>query len=265
MGSGKIKYFTGELLGTFILVFFGCGSVAVSVLFGAFSSLFEVAFIWGLAVMFGIYAAKPFSDAHLNPAVSCAMLIAKRLPKKLFTTYVLGQFSGAILAAFVLYFLMSPALMVYEEAHQIVRGEANSFASACMFGEFYPNPGFSNKLGINEWQACFAEGLGTFLLVFMIFALTRNTFKQVELQPLYIGLTVTIIICIIAPFTQAGLNPARDFGPRLVAYIMGWKLAAFPSDSSGFFTVYMLSPVIGAVLAERLWSSIIILNTSRHE
>lgn len=260
MESGKIKNFTGELLGTFVMVFFGCGSVAVSVLFGAFSSLFEVAFIWGLAVMLGIYSARLFSDAHLNPAVSAAMLLAKRLPKKLFFTYVSGQFLGAVLAALVLYFLMSPALVVYEEAHQIIRGEANSFATACMFGEFYPNPGFASMVSISEWQACFAEGLGTFLLVFVIFALTSKNFQQLELQPLYIGLTVTIIICIIAPFTQAGLNPARDFGPRLVAYVMGWKWAAFPSDTTGFFTVYILSPVLGGLIAERLWSFLTVLH-----
>lgn len=254
MESGKIKNFTGELIGTFVLVFFGCGSVAVSVLFGAFSSLFEVAFIWGLAVIFGIFAARSFSDAHLNPAVSVAMLIAKRMSKKSFLPYVLGQFSGAFLAALLLYFLMSPAISVYELEHGIVRGEANSIATACMFGEFYSNPGFAKMVAIEEWQACFAEALGTFILVFMIFALTTERFQQADLQPLYIGFTVTIIICIIAPFTQAGLNPARDFAPRIVAYLMGWKGAAFPKDSSGFFTVYILSPIVGAIIAERSWS-----------
>lgn len=256
MESGNVKNFTGELIGTFILVFFGCGSVAVSVLFGAFSSLFEVAFIWGLAVIFGIFSARSFSDAHLNPAVSIAMLIAKRLAKKSFIAYVSGQFTGAFLAALLLYFLMSPALNVYELEHGIVRGEPDSYLTACMFGEFYPNPGFSKMIVINEWQACFAEALGTFILVFMIFALTTKKFQQADLQPFYIGFTVTIIICIIAPFTQAGLNPARDFAPRIVAYLMGWGAAAFPKDSTGFFTVYMLSPVIGAMAAERSWSII---------
>lgn len=254
MASVKIRNYTGELMGTFIMVFFGCGSVAVSILFNAFSSLFEVAFIWGLAVTFGIYAARSFSDAHLNPAVSVAMLIAKRLPKKLFATYVLGQFTGAILAALLLYFLMSPAIDVYESTHAIVRGEPNSIVTASMFGEFYPNPGFSDMLHINQWQASFAEAFGTFVLVFMIFALTTKRFQQVELQALYIGLTVTIIICIIAPFTQAGLNPARDFGPRLVAYFMGWKRAAFPIDATGFLTVYIAAPVVGAIIAERVWT-----------
>lgn len=73
---GKPCDFFGELIGTFILVFFGCGAVAVTVLFNAHTSLFEVAFIWGLAVTFGIYATRLMSAAHLNPAVSLAMKVS---------------------------------------------------------------------------------------------------------------------------------------------------------------------------------------------
>jgi glycerol uptake facilitator protein len=65
--------------------------------------------------------------------------------------------------------------------------------------------------------------------------------------PLFIGLTVSIIISIVAPLTQAGLNPARDFGPRLVSYLFGWGDIAIPGPRGGFFTVYILSPVLGAV------------------
>ena len=61
-------------------------------------------------------------------------------------------------------------------------------------------------------------------------------------------LTVSIIISVIAPLTQAGLNPARDFGPRLVAYILGWGEVAIPGPRGGFFTVYILSPVVGAIV-----------------
>jgi glycerol uptake facilitator protein len=66
---------------------------------------------------------------------------------------------------------------------------------------------------------------------------------------MFIGLTVTSIIGLIAPLTQAGLNPARDFGPRLIAWIFGWGSAAFPDQSGGFFFVYILAPIIGGMLA----------------
>ena len=69
------------------------------------------------------------------------------------------------------------------------------------------------------------------------------------LTPVFIGLTVTAVICSIAPLTQAGINPARDFGPRLVAIIMGWGDAALPDKTGGFFFVYILSPLIGGTLA----------------
>ncbi len=71
--------FVGEFIGTFILVFFGCGSVAVTVLFSAHVGLFQVAIVWGIGVALAIYATRHLSCAHLNPAVSIAMVVAKRM------------------------------------------------------------------------------------------------------------------------------------------------------------------------------------------
>ena len=86
----------------------------------------------------------------------------------------------------------------------------------------------------------------------MIFALTEgcNVGRPNDaLAPMFIGLTVSSIICLIAPLTQAGLNPARDFGPRLVAWASGWGNAAFPDYSGGFFYVYILAPIVGGIIA----------------
>jgi glycerol uptake facilitator protein len=97
-----------------------------------------------------------------------------------------------------------------------------------------------------------AEGFGSFLLVLMIFALTEgcNVGRPDDaLAPVFIGLTVAMIICLIAPLTQAGLNPARDFGPRLVAWLAGWGSAAFPDQAGGFFFVYIAAPICGGLLA----------------
>ncbi len=90
----------------------------------------------------------------------------------------------------------------------------------------------------------------------MIFALTEgcNVGRPNDaLAPVFIGLTVTSVICLIAPLTQAGLNPARDLGPRLVAWLMGWGDAAFPDRVGGFFHVYVLAPIVGAVAAARFF------------
>jgi glycerol uptake facilitator protein len=133
-----------------------------------------------------------------------------------------------------------------------------SVATAKMFGEFYPNPGGGARASLPLAMA--AEALGTFLLVLMIFALTEgcNVGRPDDaLAPVFIGLTVTSIICLIAPLTQAGLNPARDLGPRLVAWCAGWGSAAFPDRVGGFFHVYVLSPVCGAVAAARFFVRVI--------
>jgi glycerol uptake facilitator protein len=162
--------------------------------------------------------------------------------------FIGGQFLGAFLAGLTVYFLFGSSIKVFEDSHQIVRGSLESIQTAKMFGEFYSTPGVS--LGVGLPLAIAAETFGTFLLLLMIFALTEGCNvgrPDNALAPLFIGLTVTSIICLIAPLTQAGLNPARDFGPRMVAWIFGWGAAAFPDRSGGFFLVYMLGPVVGGL------------------
>ena len=251
--------YLGELLGTFILVFIGCGSVALDVIYGTFGSLTMVALVWGAGVALAIFATRNYSPAHLNPAVSVAMWFSKRYPLKKLGLYVISQFIGALLAGVALYLIFASDLAAFEIANSIVRGQPESAKSAMMFGEFYPNPGFPDIGNVSSGFAVLMEGLGTFTLVFVIFLLTDprgigSKLKIKNLIPILIGLTVTAIICVVAPYTQAGLNPARDFGPRLVAYFAGWNSAAFPDASIGFFTIYIIAPIAGGILAFRLHS-----------
>lgn len=244
------KEFKGETLGTFMLVLFGCGSVAVSVLFNAHQGLMQIALAWGIGVTLSIYLTRHLSNAHLNPAVTIAMVISKRMAAKKLPLYLTAQFLGAFLAGLAIYLLFSPSISAFENAHSLVRGSAESVQTAKMFGEYYTAPGSTSVVSLP--LAIGAEAFGTFLLVLMIFALTEgcNVGRPSDaLAPLFIGLTVSSIICLIAPLTQAGLNPARDFGPRMVSWIFGWKSAAFPDQSGGFFLVYILGPIVGAMLA----------------
>lgn len=247
-----MKAFVGEGIGTFVLTLFGCGSVAVAILFGEYSGIFQVGLIWGTAVTLAIYLTRYLSCAHLNPAVTLAMILSKRMSANKLLPYITAQLLGAFAAGLVLYLLFAPSIAAYESAHQIVRGTAASVDTARMFGEFYPNPGDAGAV-VSMPLAMFAEGFGTFLLVMFIFALTEgcNVGRPSDaLAPLFIGLTVSSIIFLVAPLTQAGLNPARDFGPRLVAWLMGWGEAAFPQPGSGgFFWVYIFSPLLGGTLA----------------
>lgn len=241
------KEFKGEALGTFLLVLFGCGSVAVSVLFNAHQGLMQIALAWGIGVTLSIYLTRHLSCAHLNPAVTLAMVMSGRMVARKIPVYLMAQFLGAFIAGLAIYLLFGPSISAFESAHSITRGSAESVQTAKMFGEYYVTPGSTSVVSLP--LAIVTEAFGTFLLVLIIFALTEgcNVGRPSDaLAPLFIGLTVSSIICLVAPLTQAGLNPARDFGPRMVAWIFGWGDAAFPDKSAGFFLVYILGPLVGA-------------------
>ena len=246
----NIKEFTGELLGTFILTLFGCGSVAVAVLFGEYNSIFQIGFVWGVGVTLAIYLTRHLSNAHLNPAVTLAMVLGKRMKASKIPIYLIAQFLGAFLAGVAVYLLFGASITAYEQAHQIVRGSEASVITAKMFGEFYPNPGGSAVVSLPLAMA--TECFGAFLLVLAILGLTEdaNTGRPGNsITPLFIGLTVSSIIWLTAPLTQTGINPARDFGPRLFSWIAGWGDAAFPDNRGGFFWVYILAPIVGGSIA----------------
>lgn len=243
----------GEFLGTFILVLFGTGTVAVTVLFKAHVGLLQVAAVWGIGVTLAIYATRHLSCAHLNPAVSLGMVLANRMKASLLPWYVAAQLAGAIAAGGVVLTLFGDSIAGYEAAHQIARGTPASVRTAMMFGEYFPNPGVLDiSPVVTTGTAAVAEGFGTFLLVMLVFVLTEgcNVGRPADgSTPVFIGAAVAAIISILGPLTQAGLNPARDFGPRLVAYLAGWNGVAIPGPRGGFFTVYILAPFLGGAVA----------------
>jgi glycerol uptake facilitator protein len=242
----------GELFGTFLLVLIGCSSVAVSVLFSAHVGLFQVAMVWGLGVTLSIYATRHLSCAHLNPAVSIAMAVRGRMSWDRLPVYLIAQLAGAFIAAGVLYLLFADSIAHFESLNGILRGSPQSVRTAQIFGEFYPNPGAGPAASVSPLNAFLAEAMGTFILVSLIFALTEgcNLGRPSDtLCPFFIGLTVTVLISIIAPLTQAGFNPARDLSPRLFASLTGWGSVAFPDKGMGFFTIYVLGPISGGVMA----------------
>jgi MIP family channel proteins len=244
-----------EMIGTYILVFFGVGSVHVAVLTGALVGLWQVAIVWGVGISLAIYAVGAVSGAHINPAITVAFAALRRFPLRRVGPYVGAQLVGAFLAAATLHALFAGAIDHFEGAHGIVRGQSGSELSAMVYGEYFPNPAVARAAAwpdevVSHWQAMLGEGLGTAFLAFFVFAVTERRNRNRpggRMGALFIGLTVSIIISVIAPLTQAGLNPARDLGPRLFALAAGWKQIAIPGPRGGFFTVYVLSPLLGAV------------------
>lgn len=260
-----------EALGTFLLVLFGCGVVHAAVLTGAQSGLWQVAIVWGLAVMFAIYVCGGISGAHINPAITLALATWGRFAWSGVPGYVVAQLAGAMLAAASLFYIYGPNLAAKEYDKGVTRGQTGSIVTAMCYGEYYPSPGglaaaegpWSDAAWADEQRlvtfplAFVAEILGTAVLALVVFALTdsRNPSAPPSyLAPVFIGLTVAALISIIAPLTQACFNPARDFGPRLFACLAGWGTAAIPGPNGhGFFTVYILAPILGAILGGGLY------------
>jgi glycerol uptake facilitator protein len=245
-------WLVGEFFGTFLLVFFGCGSVAAAVLTGAQVGVFQVAIVWGLGIATAIYLTGSLSGAHLNPAVTCALATCGQFPARRVAPYVAGQFAGAFAAAAVLQVVFAGPLTAYELAHGITRGAPGSEATAMIFGEFFPNPGGrpltdAVRAMVTPGTAFFVEALGTAILVLVILCVTdpRNTARPRELTAATIGLTITLLISLLAPLTQAGFNPARDLGPRIWSALAGWGAVPFTVNGWGWLTVYVLGPLAG--------------------
>lgn len=263
-----------EALGTYLLVFFGCGAVHAAVLTGAQSGLWQVAIVWGVAIMVTVYALGAISGAHINPAVSVALAVWGRFPGRDVAPYILSQVAGAFLAAATLFLFFGGFLAEKEQEKQVVRGQRGSEVTAMCYGEYFPSPGplaggidpYSPERHerleqrVSEPLAAFVEVVGTAILALVIFALTdeRNAGGPAsKFAPVFIGLTVAILISVIAPLTQACFNPARDFGPRLLAYLAGWGPIALPGRGTGFVTVYILAPIVGALLGGGLYARVI--------
>lgn len=254
-----------EWFGTLLLVLIGCGAVHAAVLLNAQNGVWQVAVVWGIAIMLAIFAVDSISGAHINPAMTTAFAVWGRLSWRLVLPYVFAQTVGAFTGAAILFYLFSGFITAKEIEKQVQRGEPGSVVTAMCYGEYFPNPGGLAagdspydlaqhehlRMKFSHQQAWLAEFLGTAVLSIVIFSLTdtrNNSRPQSNLAPVFIGLTVSALISVLAPLTQAGFNPARDFGPRLFAYLAGWGQVAIPglSDPS-WLTVYIIAPITGAV------------------
>ena len=255
------RWFTGEFVGTFLLVFFGCGSVCAAVTTGAQVGVFQVAIVWGLGIATAIYLTGALSGAHLNPAVTVSMAVWSSFPKGRVLPYVVAQVCGAFVASAVLYFVFGDALRVFEKANGIIRGQAGSEASAMVFGEYYPNP-YGHpltpeaRLRMSAVAAFGTEVIATAVLLLVIFCSTdeRNKARPQVLTAATIGLTVTLLISLVGPLTMASFNPARDLGPRVFSAMAGWGGLPFRVNGAGWWAVYIVAPVIGGLLGGGIYT-----------
>lgn len=243
------KSFAGEFIGTFIMCFFGIGAVAVATLFGSLTGPGQVGLVWGLAIAIAIFATQNLSCAHFNPAVSLAMCVGGRMKWSLLPIYLFGQCCGAFVAAGGLWLLFADSVAKNLKNAGLSMSSNAIGSAASIWCEIYPN---TSAGAVSYVTGALAEGIGVFVLVLVIFSLTSTCNvgrPSRNLAPLFIGLTITIIINVVGPLTDAGLNPARDLMPRVWACIVGWGSIAFGSNAFETCVVYIVAPLIGGALA----------------
>jgi aquaporin Z len=213
---------TAEFLGTFWLVFGGCGSAVLAAAFPQLGIGFAgVALAFGLTVLTMVYAIGPISGAHLNPAVSIGRWVARRFAAADLLPYIVAQVAGAIVAAAVLYLIASgnPQFSV-----------ANGFASNG-FGEHSPG---RYPLG----SALITELVMTFVFLMVILGATDRR-APAGFAGIAIGLTLTLIHLVSIPVDNTSVNPARSTGPAV--FVGGWALQQL--------WLFWIAPIIGAALA----------------
>lgn len=248
------KELIAEFFGTFILMFFGDGAVAVSVWTGSYD-LWAVGVMWGLAVAFAVYAAGAVSGAHINPAVTISMAAFTDFEWNKVIPYAIAQILGAFAAAAAIHVAFGGVLAAFEAANGLTRGAAGSQLSAMVYTTYAPNPAIVGtdaaafaQVSYVQWFA--SEVIITAVLLFGIFFLIEELNEGrplANMGPLFIGLLVAALVAYEAPVSMAALNPARDLGPRIWALLAGWGSIAFPGPRGGFW-IPTVSTIVGGLL-----------------
>lgn len=233
-----------EFLGTGLLIFFGAGCVAALKVAGAGFGQWEISIVWGWGVALAIYLTAAISGAHLNPAVTIALAFFANFDKRKIIPYALAQCAGAFAGAALVYAMYYNLIDDYEQAHHIMRGSVASLDLAGIFST-YPN------MHITIYQAFLIEMVITAVLMCLILALTDdgNGLPRGALAPLLIGILIAVIGASMGPLTGFALNPARDFGPKLFTYFVGWGKVALTGDRMiPYCLVPIVAPIVGACL-----------------
>ncbi|WP_299224360.1 MIP/aquaporin family protein [uncultured Psychroserpens sp.] len=203
------KYFA-EIIGTFAMIFCGCGAIAINEITNDSISHVGVAITWGLIVMSMIYAFGETSGAHFNPAVTFGFAVAKKFPWNEVPKYILAQALGAFLACFLLWFL---------------------FPESETLGSSIPADGFE------PYKAFVLELLLTFFLMVVIINVSTGSKEIGTMAAIAVGSVILLEAMFAGPMTKASMNPIRSLAPALV------------SGNLQHLWLYLTAPFIGAFLA----------------
>ena len=204
------KKLWSEFIGTFAMVFCGCGAMTVNEITGGSITHVGVAITWGLIVMAMIYAFGEISGAHFNPAVTIGFAVAKKFEWKNVPKYILFQVVGAFMAIAILWVLFP---------------ESNSF------GHTYPADGFE------PYKAFILELLLTFFLMVVIINVPTGSKEIGTMAAIAVGGVILLEAMFAGPMTKASMNPARSLAPAII------------SGNIQHLWLYLTAPIIGAFLA----------------
>lgn len=228
--SDLARRLVAEAVGTALLVLFGTGSVIAALTVGEgsldYAGLGFISLTFGIVVALVIYGFGPVSGAHINPAVTIALAATKRFPWREVAPYVVAQLAGAAVGALLV---------------------------TIVFGSSAVDQGLGMTAlaeGVSTPQAIVIEALGTFLLMFTIMAVAVDSRAPLGWAGFLIGLSVTCAILFIGPQTGGSLNPARTFGPDLVAALLGG------AAQWAQLVVYVIGPVLGAAAAALTYDAV---------
>lgn len=269
-GLRRVRGLRGELLaefvGCFVLIAFGDGVVAMAVaalpgsgrtatpttIFTSSGSWMIIAWGWCFAVVFAVWVAGGVSGAHINPAVTVAFAARRRFPWRKVPAYVAAQVAGCFTGAALVFADYHSAIHAYDLVTHVPRGSGKALATFSIFATFpagYYHGGWFGPL--------LDQVIGTaFLLMFVAAVIDRrNTAVGSNLAPLVIGFVVAAIGISYGANSGYAINPARDFGPRLFAWLAGWGEVALPGTlhASGIhFSDYFWVPIVGPLIGGTL-------------
>lgn len=222
-----MKKFLAEMLGTFVLVFIGCGSAVIA---GGNVGFLGISFAFGIAVLTMVYAIGAISGCHINPAITVAMLFAGKISGKDAGGYIIFQIIGAILGAGVLY-LIAQGLVGYDIT-------ANGLGQN--------GYGSGSPAGYGMSAAFIAEVVLTAIFLLVIFGATHKDAPG-KFAGIAIGLALTMIHIVGIPITGTSVNPARSIGPAL--FVGG--------DAISQLWLFIVAPILGGILGAVLWKYIL--------
>ncbi len=221
--AGDAKKYAAELIGTFVLVFMGCGSAVFA---GRYIGFLGISFAFGLSVVAMAYSIGSISGCHINPAISVSMFAAGKMKLRDMLFYVIMQCIGSIIAAALLFLVAS----------------GSPGYSLAMNGLGQNGYGQASPSGFSVTSGFIAEVVLTFVFLIVIYGSTSERAPK-GFAGLSIGLSLVLIHLVGIPITGTSVNPARSLGPAVI--VGGVALAQL--------WLFWVAPILGGIIAASVW------------